>query len=387
MFRRRDKRTPSPGSSGAGGAPPAAPPAVAPSVQDEALVDALAAVLRAFGDLAFDLVDQEAAEIREAFEGWARHALVGAPRPGLDRADAPGSGGARDWPGLARFAAEHRRRESDYVARSLADLRQVIWVFIQGVARNVTEDAASDHTISHRLGELRRSIDQNDTAALKREALSSISLIEEVIAKRKERQESQLQALSGRIDDIREELARAREQLEKDDLTGVYARGALEEYVERIVNLGIVSGRTATLYMVDCDDFKWVNDRFGHAAGDDVLRALAGCLGSVFRRASDFVGRFGGDEFAVIIPDGKLEQIHALGDALLQAVRETTVDPEGSAIRVTVSVGAARLVPGENPRRWLERADAALYAAKQGGRDRLVVADVAEPDSEEAGHA
>ena len=340
MFRRR-REDPSPQAS----------PASAPAHADEMLLDALAGVLRAFGDQAFDLVDRSAEEIRGDFDGWARHALVGAPRPGIDRADAARSGERRDWKGLTRFAAEHRRHESEYVTGSLRDLRQVIWVFIQGVARSIAEDADSDQRVSQRLAELRRSIDQNDTSTLKREALSSITLIEEVMAHRTEREQRQLETLSSRIDGIRDELARAREQLERDDLTELYGRGAFDAYRDRVADLGVVSGRTATLYMMDCDDFKWVNDRFGHAAGDDVLRALAGCLGSVFRRASDFVGRFGGDEFAVIIPDGKLEQIH------------------------------------ENPRRWLERADAALYAAKQGGRDRLVVADVAEPDSEEAGHA
>ena len=363
---------------GAGGARAPDDDASSPPLPEEALLDALAGVLRVLGDHAFDVDDRTALEIREDFEAWARHALVGAPRPGVDASDAPVSS-KRDWRSLLHFTTQHRRLESDYVSRSLTDLRQVIWVFIQGVAREVVEDEVTDQSVSQRLGELRRAVDQSDTAALKREALASISMIEQVSGKRRERQDRQLAALARRLDGVREELSRAREQLEIDDLTGCYARGALDEYVERIVNLGTVSGRTATLYMVDVDDFKWVNDTFGHAAGDDVLRALSAAMRARFRRASDFVGRYGGDEFAVVIPNGAVDEIEQMGEALLHDAHNLSVQAGDESVRVTLSVGAARLLPGEESASWRKRADAALYEAKQAGRDRLVVADLSAP--------
>ncbi len=347
-------------------------PAAASAPDAEAALDALAAVLRAWGEVAFDLDDRGAQEVRDHFEAWARHVRVGAPGPDGDPG-LPASRGRRDWPGLTRFVTEHRRLEVDSLTRRLADLRQVVWVFVQGLGRALLEDQSADAAVAEHLERLRESAERGDVAALKREALSAVALVERVTADRRERQRAELRALAGRIDEIRKELARAREQLEIDALTEVYSRGALDEYLQRIVDLRRVSGHACVLFVIDVDDFKWVNDRFGHAAGDDVLRAVAARIQQCFRRGSDFVARFGGDEFVVVVPNDSLAEAQQLGACLVHSMRDLEVPNGSQPIRVTLSAGAAKLAPGEDARAWLERADRLLYAAKQAGRDRLVV--------------
>ena len=93
------------------------------------------------------------------------------------------------------------------------------------------------------------------------------------------------------------------------------------------------------------------------------------------------MARFGGDEFAVVVPNGRIDEINDLGESLLHGVRNIAVPRGDDTIRIGVSIGASRLLPGEDVRRWMDRADKALYAAKEAGRDRLVVAEMAVPDA------
>lgn len=367
MFRRR-KSKPDPNPT-----PPTLPPAPGGDELDQTL-DTMAAILRVLGDFAFDLADQPAEELRSLYETWARHVLVGAPRPGSEAAPgAPSSPARRDWIGVRQFVSDHRRRESTYVTRGFDDLKQVIWVFIQGLGRAVPADEKDDRQVSDQLSRLRQAIQGHDTEYIKREALASIQLVERVVAERKERQQHTIAGLAQHMERIGNELTHTGNQASMDALTGIPDRAAFNEHLERLANLGLVFGRPACLFLVDIDDFKWVNDRFGSPSGDEVLRQVARCLRRVFRRRGDFTARIGGDELAAVIGEASLEAANRLAERLLFSVRDLAVEHEGSPIRVTVSIGVARLGPGEDPKSWLARASRALDAARQFGCDRVVV--------------
>lgn len=133
-----------------------------------------------------------------------------------------------------------------------------------------------------------------------------------------------------------------------------------------------------SLAMVDIDRFKQFNDQFGHTTGDDVLRLVAFALKNNVR-TSDLVARYGGDEFAVLLPNAPLEDAMAVGDQIRKAVaerpllRRTTKEMLG---HVTLSIGVAAWMPGESPEALLDRADRHLYEAKANGRNCLVGAPV-----------
>ncbi|MBZ0252342.1 MAG: GGDEF domain-containing protein, partial [Candidatus Methylomirabilis sp.] len=130
--------------------------------------------------------------------------------------------------------------------------------------------------------------------------------------------------------------------------------------------------------------FKGVNDLYGHLAGDAVLAAVADCCVRVFPSKEELVARFGGDEFAVVVPAGDPKEVLRLGERLLAAVRALRVVHDGLEIPVSVSVGAAVLAPGESADDWTRRADRALYQAKAAGRDRLALAETAGEAAEAA---
>nr|WP_274600853.1 GGDEF domain-containing protein [Ectothiorhodospira shaposhnikovii] len=125
------------------------------------------------------------------------------------------------------------------------------------------------------------------------------------------------------------------------------------------------------LMVIEADHFKLVNDRYGHATGDAVLRTLVATSATVLR-ATDLFARLGGEEFGVILPDTGAEGAMGLGERLLTAMRETVTEHDGYKLRFTVSIGVAMLEPDDTSlEALLHHADLALYKAKAEGRDRL----------------
>jgi diguanylate cyclase len=122
--------------------------------------------------------------------------------------------------------------------------------------------------------------------------------------------------------------------------------------------------------MLDLDHFKDLNDRHGHAYGDEVLRLVAKTLRQTLRDKQDIVARYGGEEFAVILPHRPLTNAIVIAQRLCAAVRAVKPPPDndGTPVRVTISIGAASARPS-SPARLLRAADAALYKAKAHGRD------------------
>jgi diguanylate cyclase (GGDEF)-like protein/PAS domain S-box-containing protein len=166
-----------------------------------------------------------------------------------------------------------------------------------------------------------------------------------------------------------------RTQSVRDALTGLYNRRYLEEVMDREIRRAGRAGQSLGVLMLDLDHFKRFNDTYGHDAGDAVLReAAAFLLKNV--RAEDFVCRFGGEEFVVILPTADLEGARTRGERLQTKMRELSIMHQGRSLgMVTFSVGVAAFPEhGMSPKELMAAADAALYEAKRGGRDRVMVA-------------
>ncbi|GIE48068.1 hypothetical protein Ani05nite_16020 [Amorphoplanes nipponensis] len=170
--------------------------------------------------------------------------------------------------------------------------------------------------------------------------------------------------------------SRVTELATTDSLTGVANRRRFFELAERSLAAARAADGPVTALMVDIDHFKRINDAHGHQVGDDVIKAVVQrLLGGL--PANGLVARYGGEEFAVLLPGVDAEG-ERLAEALRAAVAGSPVDTRSGPIPVTISVGLARLRPGDpTPDTLLGRADAGLYAAKQAGRNRVVAHDPA----------
>lgn len=172
-------------------------------------------------------------------------------------------------------------------------------------------------------------------------------------------------------------ITRLRYQSEHDPLTNLLNRRAMQRLIDDESRRQIRYGGSFALLSVDVDHFKRVNDHFGHGVGDEVLKRVA----EVMRhncRETDRLARMGGEEFWVLLTGSRAEAAVALGERLLAAVRELDLGDVATGLRVTISIGHADARPQTEPLELLlRRLDVALYAAKSGGRDRLVQAEPA----------
>ncbi|WP_051279350.1 sensor domain-containing diguanylate cyclase [Chitinilyticum aquatile] len=165
-----------------------------------------------------------------------------------------------------------------------------------------------------------------------------------------------------------------REQAIRDALTGLFNRRYLEETLEREIARAIRDKQPLSVIMLDVDHFKQVNDRFGHKTGDDVLRALGAYL-RARSRGEDVACRYGGEEFAIVLPGAQLADAVKRAESWREGFAAFALDVEGISVQVTLSLGVASFpLHADNGELLLNRADTALYAAKAAGRDRVMTA-------------
>jgi len=163
------------------------------------------------------------------------------------------------------------------------------------------------------------------------------------------------------------------EQNTIDSLTGVKNRSAFDR---RLIAEGRISRRQQTpmsLLMIDIDKFKNINDKYGHLGGDHTIRAIANTLSEYVKRPTDLVSRFGGEEFAIILPCTDIEGALLVAEQIRQAVSELNIVHNEDTIPVTVSIGISETIidSDEHPMLLLEQADKALYQAKRSGRNQV----------------
>lgn len=164
-----------------------------------------------------------------------------------------------------------------------------------------------------------------------------------------------------------------REAAERDPLTGLINRRAFSPLLDLEHDRSRRTARPYTVAILDLDHFKRVNDKYGHAAGDQILQVFASLISSSCRTA-DTVARMGGEEFAIVLPDCRAGEAAIVLDRIRMATSERVVETAGGPVTVTVSIGLAESLPSdESPAGVLCRADDALYEAKAGGRNRVAV--------------
>ena len=182
---------------------------------------------------------------------------------------------------------------------------------------------------------------------------------------------AKLNDVESEADALRTRIHEERSQAQTDALTGIPNRLAWEEQLEQEIARWKRFNTPLVLVIWDVDHFKKVNDTFGHKAGDKVLRTIARNLaGSI--RETDFIARYGGEEFVHLMTGAELEDCVVVADKLRDKIEATGFHFREQAVTITVSCGLTQFRDGDSSESWFERADRALYKAKQAGRNRCV---------------
>jgi diguanylate cyclase len=241
-----------------------------------------------------------------------------------------------------------------------------------------TDQAAQNST--ERLGDVRTTLDDMHLPA-------DLKDIHNLLLKEIDRMISTNSTLKAELTRSKDSLDDQRRQIESlktavriDVLTQIANRAYFEEKLSEMIRLRNRYNDPFSLLMIDVDNFKNINDTYGHQAGDRILKGVAFKLKTSIRE-SDFIARLGGDEFTVILVKLPAEKAVDLGWKLCRKMEDARLLLDGQDITLTLSIGVAEAIRGESPEALIKRADKALYQAKQGGRNRSVM--IPTPNSEE----
>ena len=337
------------------------------------VLDALGGILATFGRHAFDMPDRPAAEVTNEFARWQRHATMGLPL--VSTPDANHSVGIkeRDWEGVMRTFAEQRREESRYVDSAVGELRDALWACVEAVHNAVKIDQKTDISAATQMDRARSAINRLQTGNIKQEVLGAVAAIQAALQTRRDQQELQYVSLATKLDRLGRQLEEAKRESTTDPLTGLGNRKLFDSSAQRALHLHSLGRTPVTLIMIDLDKLKYVNDMYGHQAGDAFITGVANCMARVFLRQSDVICRFGGDEFSALLNNTDWKIGLTLAKRLAEQIAIMPSPHPAMEFQVGASIGLAQLDAAEDVDQWVARADKALYRAKQGAR--LAVAD------------
>lgn len=182
------------------------------------------------------------------------------------------------------------------------------------------------------------------------------------------RLQSRLEMAEQKIRSQAEEIRIQQSEARTDALTGLLNRRAFDDAIAVCLDRFQGGGPPCTLILLDVDHFKAFNDQYGHQAGDEVLRAVGATLRKVVKK-SDSPCRYGGEEFAVVMPNCKAGQGRIAAERIREAIQSLSVEFEGQKLQVTASVGVAEIAAADRAPMFIRRADEAVYAAKEAGRN------------------
>lgn len=195
------------------------------------------------------------------------------------------------------------------------------------------------------------------------------------VQEKQNRDAQHLQALTREVESLRGDLEEAKSASSTDGLTSAFNRLAFDTHIHKLVERNGVTPTPFAILMLDIDDFKRINDTYGHPVGDRVILAVVQQCRALIRK-DDFLARYGGEEFVIILPAIALRQALKKAWALCKAIATAryTIDPQQphATISFTVSIGVSMLHPGDTVASIIERADQALYEAKRRGKNRAI---------------
>jgi diguanylate cyclase len=346
------------------------PAAALGAIADGAL-DTLSNVIHVMGKESFPLEDELDQDVfPEVCSEFARHVENGAAVPSYG---IPASAdGSRCWSRVRRFFADRRHAEKAFVTKRLQGYRGIVDDLVSGLRDVGLQNQNTEDSVLDSLSTVEDAIGTGVLPIVKDALSDTITRVNETFAEQKSSYEKQLTELNDRMSSLRQDLVQAREEMKRDPLTEAYNRGAFDAAILKSLNMHFILQQPVTLLLIDLDDFKAINDTYGHAAGDAVLRSIGECLARSFIRRNDMIARYGGDEFAVILSDTSAEQTARLVDRFLDRVRSITIPYAEDDARVSCSVGYTEVADADTVEHLVNRADRALYAAKSAGRDRSI---------------
>src|SRR3569623_1378285 len=265
--------------------------------------------------------------------------------------------------GRATSHSEQEKLAQQERSKALKALMDVL-TSVQQLSSDVDHRNSEMHEVQRQVGDIHVS---GDLEQIRLELLGQVVAVLES----NQKLEEDLVFARCRMEEQAEELDRTRREAHTDALSGVANRKAFDDKLKLLLGYHRRLGTPFSLILADLDHFKWINDTYGHQAGDRVIHQLGPLLSNQVREG-DFVSRFGGDEFALLLANCDQSTAHKIAQRI--CVETTGINfgaPSSEQTAITLSLGLAAVELGDTPETLFRRADEALYASKKGGRNQV----------------
>ncbi len=282
------------------------------------------------------------------------------------------------------FIGDYAARQLEYLKSTEHELRGIIEVLSEGLKAVGTCNAEFHLTISTHLERLAGIRQLDDLRELRSRLDAEISSVSSSLSDVQEHQAEQMQRLSGQVHVLREKLEQAEMEASHDGLTGILNRRAADRWLESSLAEFHARGSKFSVVLMDLDDFKEINDEFGHDVGDRALLAVVEVCRATIRQ-EDLFARYGGDEFLLVFPRASVQQAARIAEKLRDSIVRTRfqMKPDSASESDTESIrylslaatfGATSCKKGDTSTSILRRADEALYKAKKAGKQAVETA-------------
>lgn len=249
-------------------------------------------------------------------------------------------------------------------------LSKIVNQTIENVSSAAKEAQNFDVSISGHSQQLAASADADSTQML----ISQMLADTRQMVRNSNELTARMNDTNSEVEKLRKELETVKQAAQKDSLTGLLNRGALDQAVQDVIEMPVSETNPTCLMMLDIDHFKRINDNFGHLVGDRVIRYLAALLKQVIGESQQ-IARYGGEEFAVVMKNTPIDEVIKLAEKVRVALGKSKLQRKDSGEtigKVTISIGIATQRWDDTSESFVERADSALYQAKNSGRDQVI---------------
>ena len=271
--------------------------------------------------------------------------------------------------------AAYIKRVKEYLHDRETEFKNIIDLLSSSI-QTLSGDNADFHMKMYKSSSRLEEIAQlNDLRRIKDEMRREMEQIRSTIKEKQQRDEQRLEALAREVEGLRVDFQKAKQASMTDGLTGVFNRAAFDRQLAKRIDHHLLSATPFCLLMIDIDNFKQINDTYGHQVGDRVILAVAQeCQGLI--RKDDFLARYGGEEFTLILPNTSLrhglKKAKAMCKTIANARYSVDTPTSRATMSFTVSIGVSAYQPHDTAESCIERADKALYEAKHLGKNRAV---------------
>lgn len=330
------------------------------------MLDSIRAMLFFLKDFAYDTGEQKAADFHQHIDALGEKYDEELPAEVAQEA----LSSEKEY--ILHFIAEQK----SYLTEREAEFTNIIDMLRTGLTEMLGSNQQYNSTLYERNMRMEQITRLDDIRRMKVALASEVAQVRKVIQEKQEKDTEQMDALAREVDLLRNSLEEVKDASMLDGLTGAYNRLAFDTQLNRLIERNNIVATPFALLMCDLDDFKKINDTYGHQVGDRVLMCFVREAKAMFRK-EDIIARYGGEEFAIILPGINLRQAYdrAIGLCKLLTSKQYLADEQScdTMIRFSVSIGISAVRPHDTADDLVTRADRALYQSKRNGKSRATI--------------